>query len=129
MTQRFDVSVVREGRWWILTVPALDLVTRSRRLDQAEAMAIEAIALDLDVAESAVSVDLDVRLPAEVEAEWAESRRIEALAREAAKRAAALARSSVRELRGLGMTQREIARLLEISPQRVGQLERSLPAG
>jgi hypothetical protein len=47
----------RSGRWWAISVPELKGVhTQARRLDQAEAMAREAIALMLDADPAAIRV-------------------------------------------------------------------------
>lgn len=48
----------RSGRWWAISVPELKGVhTQARRLDQAEAMAGEAVALMLDADPAAIGVE------------------------------------------------------------------------
>ena len=59
-TGGYRVDVVRSGAWWAITVPALDGVfSQSKRLDQVEDAAREAISLMLEIDEGDVG-DLDV---------------------------------------------------------------------
>jgi len=60
MAKNFDVTVQREGRWWIFTVPELDAVGQARSLAEVPIEARGLIAGWLDSPQS-VSVlhDLD----------------------------------------------------------------------
>ncbi len=61
---RYRVVAERSGDWWAISVPDLPGVfSQARRLDQVDAMAREAIALMLDVDETAVAVTIDPTLP------------------------------------------------------------------
>ncbi|HEX6498731.1 MAG TPA: hypothetical protein VF054_06820 [Micromonosporaceae bacterium] len=42
--KRYRIRAEREGRFWLLTVPELDVVTQARRLTEAEEMARDLIA-------------------------------------------------------------------------------------
>lgn len=53
----------RDGDWWLITVPELDIVTQARRLDQIDHQARDLIATWLDVDYATVEVDVDVRNP------------------------------------------------------------------
>ncbi len=61
---RYRVVAERSEDWWAISVPGLSGVfSQTRRLDQVEAMAREAIALMLDVDETAIEVTVDPVLP------------------------------------------------------------------
>lgn len=55
---KYDVDVTHEGRWWMIAVPALDLLTQARRVDEIEAQATSAIAVALDVPASQVEINV-----------------------------------------------------------------------
>lgn len=58
----------RSGGWWAISVPEINgLHTQVRRLDQAEDMAREAIALMLDADPADIRVEVQPELPAPVE--------------------------------------------------------------
>jgi len=56
----YDVIVSREGKWWMICIPALDGLTQARRLDEAPIMARDYIAVALDVPVSEVAVAVSV---------------------------------------------------------------------
>lgn len=119
----YEVEAERSGRWWAARVPALPGVhTQARRLDQVADMAREAIALLLDVDESAVDVTVTPTLSEHTR---------EALERSAAARrdrevAAAAERKALREaaraLTDEGLTLRDAGWILGLTHQRVDQL-------
>jgi len=112
----------RVGAWWAISVPELKGVhTQAKRLDRVEATARDAIALMLDVPADSVKVMVCPEIPSEVN---------EALAaRDAASRAeeyaAAMLRNAVRVLLDWGMTVRDTATLLMLSPARISQIHTS----
>ncbi len=114
-------NVVRAGKWWAVSVPEVDgLFTQVRRLDDVEPMVRDAAALltGRDEDEFEVTVVVDSGRQADIEragllASRAEQSRMEA---------AAAARSVVSGLRADGLTVREVAYVMKISPQRVSQL-------
>lgn len=115
-----------DAGWWIIEVPELpEVVSETRRLNEVADMAADAIALTLECDPADVTVDvcpeLDPRRSGLVESFSRDTRRAEE-ARGAADRAAAQVRANVAALIGTGLTTREVAQLLEISPQRVSQL-------
>jgi hypothetical protein len=61
----YEVKVTREGKWWMVAIPAIDGLTQARRLSEAELMAKEYIAVTLDVPIESVDVDA-LNLPNEV---------------------------------------------------------------
>jgi predicted RNase H-like HicB family nuclease len=119
----YRATATRDGRWWAVEIhgfpPNYAAVTQGRDLAEAEANARKATALLLDVRASEVEIDLHVNEADELiaEVERARTRRAEAAREEQA----TLVRAA-RRLVEQGMTQRDAARLLGLSFQRVHQL-------
>ncbi len=128
----FKIDVMRDGRWWMVHIPEIDGLTQARRLSEAETMAREYIALDQnlplgDIKAETVSVRMDgpafrdlLEIAREIKSLRAEANEME---RKATEKAQAYARS----LTTYGVPVRDIAELLDISPQRVSQLANSTP--
>ncbi|BCB85875.1 type II toxin-antitoxin system HicB family antitoxin [Phytohabitans suffuscus] len=109
----------RSGGWWAISVPELKGVhTQARRLDQAEGMARDAIALMLDVDPATVAVEVRPVLP-EVVSHALDARRAARQAEETAERATTAA---VHSLLDQGYTVRDAGALLQLSPQRISQI-------
>lgn len=123
MPTTYRATATRSGKWWAVELHDLPPhhfgATQGRDLADAEFMAQDAVALMLDVPKSEVVIDLHVNEADEViaEVERARIRRKEAAQEEQATLVRA-ARQLVRQ----GMTQRDAARLLGLSFQRVHQL-------
>lgn len=118
---------VRSRGWWAIHVPEIDDVwTQTRRLDQAEAMAREAIAIVLDTDEASFDVAITVELGDPILSEAVDVVRARREQAEDAQRAATREMEhAVDLLRGeAGLSMRDIARLLGVSHQRVGQISR-----
>jgi len=121
--REFDAVVTREGRWWMIRVPALDAVTQARSLREAPAMAVGVVSALLDVDEAELTIRLSYELPDEVAAAWHEAETLRVQAEEAEDRAASLRREAVRTLlRTTHMSQAEAGVVLGLSKQRVQQL-------
>ncbi len=122
-TYRVEVERGRTGRWWLVDVPAVPAAhSQARRLDQAEDIARDLIALLTDADPDSFDVDITVQLPDEVRADLD---RAEELRQEAARsqhEAAVLARSAARRLHDAGLPLRDIGKLLQVSHQRAHQL-------
>ena len=121
----YDVSVTREGRWWMVSVPEIDQLTQARRLSEIEQAARELIAVTLDVPMSTVDVSVKVEQVGDIRDV---SGRAEAILKERAQ-AAELNRRAVEQLQQLviqlasaKVPVRDIGELLEISHQRAQQL-------
>ena len=117
----------RDGRWWFVQVPdEQGLYTQVRRLDQAEAMIREVIALVRQVAEDSFDVAVEPDLNSlggvreAVEAALRERERASA----AQDAASAAMRHAVSEVRASGYTSRDAGMLLGVSNQRISQIER-----
>lgn len=114
----------RVGRWWAVEVPEVEgLFTQARRLDQVPAMVADAAALllgcDPDDVDVAVVATLLPGRQDRVEHVRALQRRATQLQAEAAE----ASRSLIGELRDEGLTVRDVAQLVGVSPQRVSQLD------
>ncbi len=45
----YDVTVTRDGSWWMVEIPALDGLTQARRLSEVTEMSRSYVAVTLDV--------------------------------------------------------------------------------
>lgn len=119
----YQVNVVREGRWWIIDVPEIDYRTQARKLSEIEHMGRDLIATMEDVDPESFDVTLVVRMPADIEAQLDEARRLERESREAATRAARDRRAVARALRdSYGLSAPDVAQVLGVTRARVYQL-------
>jgi DNA-directed RNA polymerase specialized sigma subunit len=124
----YRVTATRDGDWWSLVaddVGGREVASQSRRLDQAAPAIREAIALVLDVNENTVDVEvvpmLDQPPMSDETLEVLELRRELAELTERSRRATPKA---VAELRAAGLTVRDVAQLLGMTPSRVSQIEK-----
>jgi hypothetical protein len=120
----YTARAQRDGRWWAISVAGLPgALTQVRRLDQAESMAREVIALVLDVPEDSfdVSVTPDLTKPqrAALDALDQAKANYEKAAAAMTKRQQDVAALLVRKD---GLTVRDAAEVLGVSFQRVSQL-------
>lgn len=122
MTTTYRATAHREGRWWVIEIPAAGAVTQARRVADVQWMARECVALTLDVSEDDVAIDVEFVLPDDARAEWESSRALAEHARADAAEAARLARNVVARMREQGYTYAEMASVLGLSAQRVHQL-------
>jgi len=120
----YVARAVRSGDWWAISVPALRGVhSQVRRLDRAEAMARDAIALYLGVAVRNVAVNLEVVLPDPLRADVAHAKTTREKADELQVEAATATAEAARALvKGARLTVREAGQILGVSHQRVAQL-------
>jgi hypothetical protein len=126
----YKVEITREGRWWMVHIPDIGGLTQVRRLADAPTMAREYIALDRGIPRRDVTVEVaSVRMEDPASRDLLESAR---QIKDMRARASALERESAEQAReyahrlvGHGIPVRDIAALLEISPQRVSQLTNS----
>jgi DNA-directed RNA polymerase sigma subunit (sigma70/sigma32) len=96
----------------------------TRRLDHAEEAIGEAIALVLDVDRSAFAVDVVPDLDSvPVSDEAREAIAIRRALDDLTERARRCTPPAVAELRGAGLTVRDVARLMGVTPPRVSQIE------
>ena len=119
--RRYQVRARRWARGWELHIDGVG-VTQSRTLATAETMVRDYIAVDLDLDPEAFDLEITAEvgdgLDAEVTAVRRDIREAERALAQAAERSRALARA----LADKGITGRDVARVLGVSPQRVSQL-------
>jgi hypothetical protein len=123
--RHYKVEITRDGRWWMVHIPEIDGLTQARRIGEAEQMAREFIALETstpitDVMVTIASITVpgigDIQELADDISDLREAaRKAEAAVADATKRYAKRATQA-------GIPVRDIAELLDVSPQRVSQL-------
>jgi hypothetical protein len=119
----YTVIAKRWKRGWELHIEGIG-VTQSRTLNDAEAMVRDYIHLDTGEAPDSFDVDIVPEVSQELDRQTREARRAVIAAEKAQQAAAARSREVARGLKGIGLTGREIAVVLRVSPQRVSQLLR-----
>ena len=125
--RNFKVTAHRSGGWWALEVTGDDLrypaYTQARRLDQAEAMARDLLALHFNIGADEVGmVEIVPVLDAALAEEVSRTRRAREEADKVRADATSQTRSTAQRLREQGMAQRDISVLLGVSHQAVSQL-------
>ena len=123
--KRFTVHARRIGGWWALDVEGLSGGhTQVRRIDQAEAMARDAISGVLDIAPGSFEVVVAPEVPAAVRTLVDQATTARSQAADAQEAAAQLTRDAARRLVQEGLSVRDAGALLGVSHQRVAQLVR-----
>jgi predicted RNase H-like HicB family nuclease len=120
----FTARCQRSGDWWAISVPELRGVhTQARRLEKAEALVRDAIALFLDVPSHSFDVRIEPVLSRDLQAKVGRARKVrgeaEVLQREAAIASAEVAADLVQAAH---LTVRDAGRVLGLSHQRITQL-------
>jgi len=119
----YTATADRANGWWAIRVAELPGVfSQARRLDGVEAMARDAIAALLEVDPRSFALDVREILGDEADRLVASAIQARAEAQDRQDAASAKSREAVQALTRLGLPQRDIGRLLELSHQRVGQL-------
>jgi len=120
----FDYRVYREGKWWMVEIPAIDGLTQARHLTDVEDMARSYISLDQDVPPSEVQLrraSVKVR-GRDVTADAGEVTRLRNSAAELHKQADTLRQQLVAQLVDDGVPIRDIGTVVNVSYQRVEQI-------
>lgn len=117
----------RSDGWWAIRVPEVEGgFTQAKRLDQVPDMVADLVHLATGTPTADVQVTVEPRLSDRSGLKlWQEASGLQEQARYYQDQAAVLARQAAAELRGQGLSVRDVAALLRISPQRVSQLERA----
>lgn len=118
----YQARAFREGAWWAIDIPELDLATQARRLDQAEHMVRDVIATWLEVAPDSFSVFVVPELDSEVSKAAVAVRKATRDAAAAVEAAAVSTRAFAADLLRKGYTVRDAGAILGVSPQRISQL-------
>jgi glutamyl-tRNA reductase len=117
MTSEYVGRLAREGRFWLVTIDGIG-VTQARNLTEAQEMAEDLVEIVTGKAPRVVTLAFDGDISADIEAI---RQNAEALDRLQAEYSANL-RRVVGKLSKLGLTGADIAKALQLSPQRVSQL-------
>jgi hypothetical protein len=124
----YRVTATREADWWSLVAVDVDrreVASQSRRLDQADAAIREAIALVLDVEAGTFDVAITPDLSRiDVSGGTLEALELRRDLAELTDRAHRQTPGAVAELRAAGLTVRDVAQLLGVTPSRVSQIEK-----
>ena len=116
------VQAERQGDSWVVTCPELDnFTTTAKRLDKAEELVKALASKQMGESICDIVVTLDAVMPGIVcDIEKAKSKMAEA--NKLQEEASTEIRDVVRRAREQGLTMRDIAVLLNVTPQRVAQL-------
>jgi DNA-directed RNA polymerase specialized sigma subunit len=124
----YQVTATRDGNWWSLVahdVEGREVASQSRRLDQADTAIREAIALVVDVDPIAFEVDITPKLDRiDVSDETLGVLELRRALSELSDRAHRETPAAVAELRHAGLTVRDVAQLLGVTPSRISQIEK-----
>ena len=119
----YQVNVTRERGWWMIAIPELDRLTQAKTLDKVDAMARDLIALWLDRPPDSFDLDVHIDIPETFRRGLDRARELRDEADGLREKAASEARSVARSMADdLGMTVRDIGRVMHLSFQRVQQL-------
>lgn len=121
--ETYVLDVTREGRWWSIYAPAIDLHTQGATLSEVEEMGRDLLAGMLDVEPDSFDVDVQVHAPADVATILEEAGRADAAAQEARSKAARDRRSAVTILHTTyGISAKDAASMLGVTRGRVYHL-------
>jgi len=119
----YTVTATREGDWWELDIEDLDGVfSQARRLDQAEAMARDAIAVMLDVPEDSFDVKIEPALSGPAADDLAAALDARRRLTEAQEEAWVATEQAMAALRDIGLPVRDIECLVGVSHQRAAKI-------
>lgn len=122
---KYDGTVRRDGRWWMVRIPAVDGLTQARRLSEATRMAREYIAASQDVPLESVEVDLTfapIGHVSDIDTRVTKITHDRERAAELEQEAIAMTATLVRDLKAADVPMRDIGAIVGISHQRVHQL-------
>ncbi len=121
----YTAEVRRDGKFWLIRIPEIGRSTQALRYKDVPEMASDLIEIMEDVGANDYNLHLKVLLPDTVKDHLARAEVLREEARRKQAEAAKESREAVKRLLAEGLTQREAAAVLEMSPQRVNQLVNS----
>ena len=127
MSTTYQVRAKRWAHGWELHIEGVG-VTQSHTLHDAERMARDYIALDTGTDPGSFDIEITPEIGGELGEKTAAARQAVAAAEEARRAAAARSRDVAQELQNAGLSGRDIAAVLRVSPQRVSQLLKDVRA-
>jgi hypothetical protein len=123
MSRQFDVRASREEGWWFLEVDGVEGgFSQARRLDQVDATVRDLLALLLDIPAGEIELRVHVDWPDELAQASVRATRARKDADVARDAATAEMRRAATAAVAAGFTVRDVAELLDVSPQRISQL-------
>lgn len=124
MSTTYAATATREGKWWMVSIPALDGLTQARRLTEADLMAREWISATLDIPIEDIEVEVAVERIGDlaVAAALSTIEDMRAAAAEAERDAMAGMVALAKSLAAMAVPVRDIGAALGVSFQRAHQL-------
>lgn len=125
MSTNYQATASREGKWWMIRIPAIDGLTQAKKLEDAELMAREYIAASEDIELDDVEVALTVDTVGGVTGISDRVERLNTYRNQLTHLESAVVTESVslaKDLHACGLPMREIGQVLHLSHQRVEQL-------
>lgn len=119
----YRARAVREGKWWVIEVEGVG-TTQARSTTEAQEMALDLVHAMTEEPVSQIEVDLSFHLSDEIDAQVRQAREDAVAAERAQTAAAERLRAALRRILAEGVTKRDAARILKVSPQRISQLTR-----
>lgn len=123
--KNYDVTISREGKWWMVAIPEIDGLTQARSVQEAHEMARDYIAITLNIpkdsfgihvfAEKIGTVEHVTQILEDIKIARANAEKME---REATDRSRELAK----DLAAQNVPLRDIGAIMEVSHQRAHQL-------
>ncbi|TDD09296.1 hypothetical protein E1181_04805 [Saccharopolyspora terrae] len=118
----YQVQVTRDGKFWLIHVPAVERWTQARKLGEIHEMAQDLIEIMTGDPGESIELDITISLPEEVQERLDRAAELRSQASRAQGQAAEEFSSAARTLHDQGMSMREIGEVLGISYQRAHQL-------
>ncbi|MGW1678736.1 hypothetical protein [Saccharopolyspora sp. NPDC002376] len=118
----YDVHVTRDGKFWMIRVPAVERTTQARKVSEIREMAQDLIEIMTDKPAGDIELDIHIDLPAEVQERLDRAEALRAEAAQAQGKAAEELRGAAATLHDIGLSMREIGQVLGVSYQRAHQL-------
>jgi len=117
----FNAVATREGKWWVVDVDGVG-TTQGRTTAEAQEMAEDLVTAMQQLDRPAFVVDICYRLPGQLQVMLEDARTKQQQAEEAQRAAATASRTLVKRVIEIGLSKRDAARVLGLSPQRISQL-------
>jgi hypothetical protein len=123
--REYKIEIERDGRWWMVRIPELDGLTQARRLAEASLMGREWIAVSIGTPIDDITVHItSITVPGagDIQAGAASIHDLREAARRAESTAAEEMRHYVQVVNQADIPVRDVAFLLDVSPQRISQI-------
>jgi hypothetical protein len=117
----YNAVAHREGKWWVVEVDGVGS-TQGRTAAEAQEMAEDLVTAMTEFRRGDFVVDVVYRLPGQLQVMVEEVRDMQHKAEEAQRTASAASRLLVKRVLAAGLSKRDAARVLGLSPQRISQL-------